>query len=310
MSATAADPPHPAGENVMTRQAILWPEPDATVDLHDYNAVLLSSSGGKDSQAMIDRVVELTREQHYPLSRLVVVHADLGRVEWEGTRELAERQAAHYGLRFEVVSRIGGTAARASGTYDAGEQYGDLLDYVRRRGMWPSSTTRYCTSDFKRGPIRKVITRLHREWKAAGGVGTFRLLQCMGLRAQESPGRAKRQPLTREDSACTGSREVMTWLPIHRWTEDQVWRRIRASGAPYHPAYDLGMPRLSCVFCIFAPRSALVLAGRHNSELLAEYAEVEAHIGHTFRQDLSLAEIVKAVEAGEDVGAMDGAWNM
>lgn len=30
---------------------------------------------------------------------------------------------------------------------------------------------------------------------------------------------------------------------------------------------DLGMPRLSCCFCIFSPRSALLLAGKHNPGL-------------------------------------------
>ena len=31
--------------------------------------------------------------------RLIVVDADLGRMEWPGTKELAARQAAHYGAR-------------------------------------------------------------------------------------------------------------------------------------------------------------------------------------------------------------------
>ena len=51
------------------------------------------------------------------------------------------------------------------------------------------------------------------------------------------------------------------WLPLHDWSVDQVWGRIRASGVPHHPAYELGMPRLSCCFCIFSPRSALLLVG-------------------------------------------------
>ena len=71
---------------------------------------------------------------------------------------------------------------------------------------------------------------------------------------------------------------------------------------PYHPAYDLGMPRLSCCFCIFSPRSALLLAGRHNPELLDEYVRVERAIGHRFRQDLSLAEVQQALARGEQPG--------
>jgi hypothetical protein len=36
--------------------------------------------------------------------RIVVVHADLRRIEWPGTRELAREHADHYGLRIEVVT--------------------------------------------------------------------------------------------------------------------------------------------------------------------------------------------------------------
>ena len=113
---------------------------------------------------------------------------------------------------------------------------------------------------------------------------------------------------TRQTGAGT-KKVVDTWLPILAWTEADVWAAIKASGAPYHPAYDLGMPRLSCVFCIFAPKAALILAGRHNPELLAEYVKVEQDIGHRFTVKLSMAEVAQAVESGENTGEMT-TWNM
>ena len=78
---------------------------------------------------------------------------------------------------------------------------------------------------------------------------------------------------------------------------------------PHHPAYDLGMPRLSCCFCIFSPRSALLLAAKHNPALLAEYVAVEKRIGHRFRQELSLAEVQDSVAEGEQPGQV-GDWFM
>jgi hypothetical protein len=69
------------------------------------------------------------------------------------------------------------------------------------------------------------------------------------------------------------------------------------------------MPRLSCCFCIFSPRSALLLAGRHNPELLAEYVKVEKEIGHTFRLTLPLAEIQEALANGEEPGPIQN-WVM
>ena len=51
------------------------------------------------------------------------------------------------------------------------------------------------------------------------------------------------------------------------------------------------MGRLSCVFCIFAPKKALQIAGRANPELLNQYVAVEDQIGHTFQANLSLRDV-------------------
>lgn len=238
--------------------------------LATYDVLLVNSSGGKDSQASLDYVTELAAGAGVR-DRIVVVHADLGRVEWKGTRELAERQAVHYGHRFEVVSR----------------RQGDLLDHIEARGMWPSSAARYCTSDHKRAQVARVMTML-----AAEAGRPIRLLNIMGIRAQESAARAKKVAFQHDDRASNGRRYVDLWFPIFDWTEADVWARIEASGVEHHPAYDLGMPRLSCCFCVLSSRPALVIAARHNPELAAEYVALEARIGHRFRADMSIAEIV------------------
>jgi 3'-phosphoadenosine 5'-phosphosulfate sulfotransferase (PAPS reductase)/FAD synthetase len=261
-------------------------------DLRSYDWIVLSSSAGKDSQCMLDFVVERADQVRVPRRRLVVAHADLGRVEWPGTRELAEEQARHYGLEFIAVSR----------------PQGDLLEQIVQRGMFPSPQVRFCTSDQKRSPISRIFTRLANRSRQEG-ITVCRILNCMGMRAQESPARAKRPPFSRNEMASNSRREVHDWLPLHTWTVEQVWQRIRQSGVRYHPAYDLGMPRLSCCFCIFAPRSALLLAGRHNPELLDEYVRVERAIGHRFRKELPLAEIQRAIQRGEEPGPVQD-WEM
>jgi 3'-phosphoadenosine 5'-phosphosulfate sulfotransferase (PAPS reductase)/FAD synthetase len=254
-------------------------------DLTRYHWVVLNSSAGKDSQAMLDVVVEQADRAGVPRGRLLVAHADLGRVEWPGTRELAEEQARHYGLQFVAVSR----------------PQGDLLEHIAARGMFPSPAVCWCTSDHKRGPVMTVFTRLARLTRRQGG-GVCRILNCLGMRAEESPARAKRQPFAPNEAASNGRRWVDDWLPLHAWTAAQVWARVKASGVRHHPAYDLGMPRLSCCFCIFSPRSALLLAGKHNPGLLAEYVAVEKQIGHTFRKELPLADIQDALRRGEEPG--------
>lgn len=66
--------------------------------LADFDAILVNSSDGKDSQAMLGVVATAAAAQGV-LDRVTVLYCDLGHVVWPGTRELAERQAAHYGVR-------------------------------------------------------------------------------------------------------------------------------------------------------------------------------------------------------------------
>jgi 3'-phosphoadenosine 5'-phosphosulfate sulfotransferase (PAPS reductase)/FAD synthetase len=145
---------------------------------------------------------------------------------------------------------------------------------------------------------------------AEHGSKQTRILNCYGFRAEESPARKKKLPFAPYKRASNGRRQVDDWLPIHDWKVAQVWERIRQVGTQRHPAYDLGMPRLSCRFCIFAPRGALLIAGKHSPDLLAEYVAVEKEISHTFRVGLSLIDIQRAVENGEQATSVTDEWNM
>jgi 3'-phosphoadenosine 5'-phosphosulfate sulfotransferase (PAPS reductase)/FAD synthetase len=269
--------------------------------LSDYDYVVIDTSAGKDSQAMTDLVVEQANEEGVR-DRLVAVHCDLGRIEWPGTKALAEEQVRHYGLRFEVVKR----------------PQGDLLEQlVNERKKWPDNQNRWCTSDQKTHQVYTLFTRLADEFHGGPTKGPgraqkdrpCRILDCLGHRREESPKRSKMPQFEHNAKASNKTRRLVdTWRPIHQWTVDQVWDRIRKSGVPHHPAYDLGMPRLSCVFCVFAPRKALIVAGHHNPELLEKYAQAEQTIGHTFRQDQTITEIRDAVAAGERPDMVGIVW--
>jgi 3'-phosphoadenosine 5'-phosphosulfate sulfotransferase (PAPS reductase)/FAD synthetase len=259
------------------------------IDLSTWDVIVINTSAGKDSQAMMDYVCEIAREQGV-MDRVIAVHADLGRVEWKGTRELAEEQCAHYGLKLHVVRR----------------EKGDLLTQIEEREMFPDSQNRYCTSDQKRDQIAKVFTQIVKQLNLGRQV---RILNCMGLRAEESAMRAKKPGMVIDPRNTNAKREVTVWLPIHHWLVGEVWNRIKLSGVRHHPAYDLGMPRLSCVFCVFAPKAALMIAGKANPELLDEYCRVEEKIDHTFRNGFKISEVRDAIRAGEAAGEATS-WNM
>lgn len=249
--------------------------------LTDYDVILINTSGGKDSQVALDVVVKIAKRAGV-LDRLVAVHCDLGEMEWEGTAELAEEQVRHYGIRFEVVSR----------------PQGDLLQQIQNRAItiavkaeeeddpsilatpvFPSSSARYCTSDQKTGQVRKLVTQLKNEQVAAGVTDRpVRILNILGLRAQESTERAKKVVYRFRPDFSNGLVQTDEWLPIHNYTEQLVWATIKASGVRYHQAYDLGMSRLSCVFCIMGSKEDLQIAARHNPALLRKYAQAEQDI--------------------------------
>lgn len=266
-------------------------------DFASYDVIEISSSAGKDSQAMGWYVAGLLRESGL-LERGIVVHADLGRVEWPGTPELAETQARHFGLRFMRVKR----------------PQGDLLEHVEKLGKWPMPTQRFCTADHKRGQIYTAFTTLADEVRRGRPAGDrrrpVRILNCVGLRAEESPGRAKRPALVRDPKPSGRRKIVDVWLPIQGWSEEEVWAAVRASGAPVHPAYAAGLPRASCIFCIYAPEAALQIAGLAHPELLAEYVAVESRIGHTFKRHLPIAKVAADLAAGVRPDGAVKSWCM
>ncbi len=213
---------------------------------------VVSHSGGKDSQAMLIKVRALV-----PASQILVIHADLPGVEWEGT----EAQVSRYldGLAYQVV--------RAKVTF---------LGEVERRQNWPSPKYRSCTSQLKQGPIEKAI-RHHLKAHKLGGL----VVSCMGLRAQESCQRAKRNPLVLNGRNSKAGREWYDWCPIFEMTTKEVFQTIRAAGQEPHWAYLKGRARLSCRFCIMASKSDLRISAKENYEAFKVIAEMEKRIGKT-----------------------------
>ena len=226
-------------------------------ELIDHGAlVAISSSGGKDSQAMtilLSRIV--------PRKQLLVVHAPLGEVEWPGTVE-------------HIESTLPDGVPLIFAPVTSGKS---LLDSIEERGRFPSPSVRWCTSSTKRGPIERELRRYLSARPQFGG----RLVNAMGMRAEESAARARKLPWKRNDRNSKAGRSWFDWLPVFGLTEAQVFDVIRAAGQSPHPAYGMGMSRLSCVFCIMASRADLHTAARLQPALYARYVRLEERIGHT-----------------------------
>lgn len=223
------------------------------VDLIAQGALfVINHSGGKDSQAMTTFL-----RATIPASQLVVVHAHLPGVEWDGVREhiLDTTQGLPY---YEV---------RANKTF---------LGMVKSRKKWPSAKYRQCTSDLKRDPIDKQIRSLAKDR------GCSIVVSCLGLRSEESTARAKQPGLKINARQSKAGRAWYVWNPILEWSIFEVWKAIADAGQKRHWAYDAGMSRLSCCFCIMASKSDQQTAAKLRPELLKEIVALEKETGHTF----------------------------
>lgn len=235
----------------------------------------ISHSGGKDSQAMYAILRHLI-----PAQQIVVMHSDLGEVEWKGTKDHIMATIDH-----ELhVTKAGKTFLQMV-----------LTRHESRPEVpsWPSSATRQCTSDLKRGPLERLMRHImaERDCKLA--------VNCMGLRAEESASRAKKAEIKLNPNMSKAGRQVYDWLPIHDLTTDEVFALIAAAGQAPHYAYlstEDGLPgnkRLSCMFCIMGSPSDLAHAADENPELYETYLEVEKLTGWTMFSGASLADKVE-----------------
>ncbi len=218
---------------------------------------VVNDSGGKDSQAMKIKLLKLV-----PRDQLVIVHAHLPEVEWDGNLEHIKKYSEGIPV-FEVR---------------AGKTFFQMVDH---RGMFPSPRYRQCTSDLKRGPIQKFINNYSKEH------GFTSVVNCMGIRAEESTSRAKKKTFSFKKANSAKHRQQYDWLPIHTMREYQVWATIEMAGQKNHWSYDEGMTRHSCCFCIMASKADLRTAARLKPELAQRYIETEERLNFT----MSMARI-------------------
>ena len=104
----------------------------------------------------------------------------------------------------------------------------------------------------------------------------------MGLRAEESCNRAKKTPFSFNKRNSKAGRKWYDWLPIHDWKIEQVFSAIEKVGQKPHWAYEKGMSRLSCSFCIMSSVADLQRAAVLRPNLYKVYVDKEKEIDFSF----------------------------
>lgn len=94
----------------------------------------------------------------------------------------------------------------------------------------------------KKPPPRRMQRWCCSALKESDTLGNKNLV--MGIRAEESPARAKRGRISEYKGKTT-------YKPVFHWPEWTVWEFIKLRGLPYPRLYDEGFHRVGCVVCPF-----------------------------------------------------------
>jgi 3'-phosphoadenosine 5'-phosphosulfate sulfotransferase (PAPS reductase)/FAD synthetase len=249
------------------------------------SVVAIGISGGKDSQACAIRTTKYLDEIGHTGPR-VLVHADLGSVEWRDSLPACERLATHLGLELIVVRR----------------KAGDMLDRWRKRWEnnlvryrdlscvrlilpWSTPSMRFCTSELKVAPITSALKKRFPKHS---------IINVSGIRRQESTKRSGMPVAASEPRLQRANYAGATWNPIIDWSVDEVLSQIRLANQPLHEAYvRYGSSRVSCAFCIMSSARDLVAATTcaDNLEVYRSMVGLEAASSFAFQGTRWLADV-------------------
>ena len=246
--------------------------PEVSEAIRNGAAVAIGVSGGKDSAATAFATVDYLEQVGHGGSR-ILIHSDLGRVEWRQSLPACERLADWLGLELIVVRRESGDLLdrwRSRWTNNV-RRYADL-SCVKLILPWSTASMRFCTSELKTTILcRALVQRFPNQT----------ILSVCGIRRQESPSRAQAPVARVQPKLDRASRRTqgLDWHPILDWTTQQVFEYLKEKDYPLHEAYTVyGSSRVSCCFCILSSQidlSAAALWGE-NQAVYRELVRLEA----------------------------------
>lgn len=250
----------------------ITPEIEALIRVD--TAVVIGVSGGKDSQAAALATIE-TLDKAMHRGPRILVHADLGMVEWRESLPVCEDLARHLGLDLLVVRRAaGGLMERWEARWASSVRRYAALSTVAVVLPWSTPGMRFCTSELK----TQIITRaLHQRFPETP------IVNITGIRREESAARSKAAIADLDARSSRPGAEFWNWRPILDWTRQEVFDTIHANGLRPHRAYtEFGMSRVSCAFCIMSNGNDLASSARNPAHADLYRRMVSLEIRSTF----------------------------
>lgn len=247
--------------------------------------VFVGVSGGRDSQALAYRVCAHLDDIGHQ-GRRILIHADLGRVDWRDSLPVCERLAQRLGVELVVVRRNAGDMMdRWLSRWAANVARYANLECVKLILPWSTAAQRFCTAELK----SQVIAREMRRRFPEGDV-----VSAVGIRREESAKRA-RMPAWKQDERTTRRRGAgHTWNPLLGWRRGDVNDYVRIRGDELHEAYRLyGSTRVSCAFCVLGSEHDLRASSNctDNQAIYREMVALEATSTFSFQSHRWLGDV-------------------
>jgi 3'-phosphoadenosine 5'-phosphosulfate sulfotransferase (PAPS reductase)/FAD synthetase len=267
--------------------------PEVAAMLQTGCTVAIGVSGGKDSMACALGTTAYLDDIRHQGPR-VLVHADLGVIEWADSLPACQRLAEHLGLELIVVRRTAGDMlTRWQQRWKANVlRYRELL-CVRLILPWSTPAMRFCTSELKLAPIASALRKRFPH---------HAILNVSGIRREESSKRS-RMPVSETDRRLSRAEHPgLTWNPIIDWSLQQVLTEIHQSRIRIHDAYTVyGSSRVSCAFCIMSSAHDLAAAAgcEDNHAVFRSLVELEAESTFAFQGSRWLADTAPHLLAPE-----------
>lgn len=216
---------------------------------------IVSVSGGKDSTAMYCLAVEFFGKDFLP------IFADTGN-EHPVTVNYVRNLHVMAGGPEVVIVKPDFTDKLAKRGKGKATGIG-MLDLSNWKGRFPSAKAQFCTEWLKLWPIQQYLETHYPldEW-----------IMYVGLRAGESPRRAKRKPF--EWNTYFDCEAVN---PMLYETEQGVFDLLKEKGVPPNPLYALGFGRVGCFPCIHANKKELSLLPEWVWQKLDEWERINGN---------------------------------
>ena len=209
--------------------------------------ILVQFSGGKDSQACLIKAVN-----DYGNEKVTALFCDTG---WEHEDTYTHIHNVCNQLNVELITL-------------KSRKYKDFVDMSIKKGRFPSTMARFCTSELKVIPMIDYILSQD---------DSFIIIQ--GIRAKESKARAGydvecsyfKEYFNDEVKGLYHKKAVLDWCkthdasvlrPIFRWTAQEVIDYILANGQRPNPLYERGFSRVGCFPCVMCRKREVQLISK------------------------------------------------